>query len=125
DVIFLACVFSRACSGGGGGQRGQWRICSGGGVTPAPPPQARCPHDTFAKNDLSHGQRFVMVKDDSSSGRLHIGLNSSEELKSVVSMKWYGAGLRKQGQARFDTPPSAGSRRSPNRRLAHHSRASM
>ena len=43
---------------------------------------------TIANYDIStDGQRFVMVKDDSSSGRLSIVINWFEELKRLVPTK--------------------------------------
>ena len=46
------------------------------------------PTTTIPNYDVSSdGQRFVMVKDDSSSGRLNIVLNWLEELKQRVPVK--------------------------------------
>jgi hypothetical protein len=43
---------------------------------------------TVANYDVSaDGQRFVMVKDESSAGRLDIVLNWNEELKQRVPMR--------------------------------------
>ena len=43
---------------------------------------------TIANYDVSpDSQRFVMVKDDSASGRLNVVLNWTEELKARVPLK--------------------------------------
>ena len=64
---------------GPGFGRSPSRAYSSSSDTPSATPQ------TIPNYDVSpDGQRFVMVKDDSASGRLNIVLNWTEELKRLV-----------------------------------------